>query len=301
MSQDEVHNLKKMIVHLEDQLQLKSSEVLTYRQELIKMSHKLDELMSQVAFDVEVLSRLQKIIVPTEVPQLPGFEISRKFVYGTKSGGDYFDFFENKDKLQFGILIAASSGYAMSALFLSLILKISHMVESKKGKTPDLILQGLAEEIKSLALSAPRSQQATASSSVDMTHAFYGLIDRRKYSMSFCMAGQIYGFYLTPNKNLQILKSSSAPLSQNFSEKLTLAELDLEPKSRLCLITYGLYDVLGIDQVAQIILDTSKQDVHGLRNELLFQAQKKSGLDMPTRDQTVVVIDVKDRVIKLAK
>jgi sigma-B regulation protein RsbU (phosphoserine phosphatase) len=47
--------------------------------------------------------------------------------------------------------------------------------------------------------------------------------------------------------------------------------------------------------------DNVKNGVHDLRNELLFQAQRKSKLEEPLRDQTVVVIEVKDRVIKLAK
>jgi sigma-B regulation protein RsbU (phosphoserine phosphatase) len=47
--------------------------------------------------------------------------------------------------------------------------------------------------------------------------------------------------------------------------------------------------------------ENAKNGVHDLRNELLFQAQIKSNLEEPLRDQTVLVIDVKDRVIKLAK
>jgi sigma-B regulation protein RsbU (phosphoserine phosphatase) len=60
-------------------------------------------------------------------------------------------------------------------------------------------------------------------------------------------------------------------------------------------------NVLGADKVTQIISDTAKAGVHDLRNELLFQAQRVSGLEEPLRDQTVVVIEAKDQVIKLAK
>lgn len=60
MSADEVLDLKKKILFLEEQLKLKSSEVLTYRQQLIKMSRQLDSLMSEVSSDVEILAKLQK-------------------------------------------------------------------------------------------------------------------------------------------------------------------------------------------------------------------------------------------------
>ena len=122
MTSDENAQLKKTINALETELKQKTSEVMTYRQELLRISQLLDQQMSRVSDDMTMLSHVQKALVPTEIPTIPGFEISRKFVYGSKFGGDYFDIFEHEDKMKFGLLVASSSGYAMSALFLSLIL-----------------------------------------------------------------------------------------------------------------------------------------------------------------------------------
>lgn len=289
MSGDENTKLKSRITLLENELAAKNAEVATYRQEMLKFSQKLDVLMSQIAQDMKILSEVQKTLVPTEIPNIPGFEISRKFVFGSKVGGDYFDIFEHEDKFKFGILVASSSGYAMSALFLSLIIKVSHVLEAKKGNSPEKILQQLAEEIKKLAGPA------------DQTSGFYAVIDRRSFQLQFCSAGQVDGYYWAPQKALQVLKSSHGAFSQQFADKLTLASLDLEPKSRLCVVTPGLSEVLGADRIAKIINDNSKNGVHDLRNELLFQAQRVAQKEEPIRDQTVVVIEVKDRVIKLAK
>src|SRR3989344_3162203 len=121
MTSDENSQLKKKIAILEAELNKEDSEIMIYRQELLKFSQKLDLLMSQIAGDIKILSEVQKTLVPTEIPTIPGFEISRKFVYVSQAGGDYFDIFEHEDKMKFGILMASSSGYAMSALFLSLI------------------------------------------------------------------------------------------------------------------------------------------------------------------------------------
>jgi phosphoserine phosphatase RsbU/P len=289
MAVDEKDQLKKVIASLELELKQKNSEVMIYRQELTKVSQKLDVLMSQMSNDMKLLSHVQKTLVPTEVPSIPGFEISRKFVYGSKFGGDYFDIFEHEDKMKFGMLVATSSGYAMSALFLSLILKVSHALEAKKGNSPDKILQQISDDIKKLA------------SPNDSTSAFYAVIDRRDFSLQFCSAGKIEGYYVAAQKPIQVLKSTNSAFAQQFSEKLTMASLELEPKSRLCVVTEGLSEVLGADNIVKIMTDNAKNGVHDLRNELLFQAQRKSGLEEPLRDQTVVVIEVKDRVIKLAK
>lgn len=286
---DETTQLKKQVATLQAELAKKDSEVMTYRQELMKFSQKLDVLMSQIAGDMKLLNQVQKVLAPTEIPTIPGFEISRKFVFGAKQGGDYFDIFEHEDKMKFGMLIASSSGYAMSALFMSLILKISHVLEAKKGNSPDKILQQIAEDLKKLA--APQ----------DTTSAFYAVVDRRDFSLQFCSAGNIVGYYLAPQKPLQLLKSTNSAFSQQFSEKLSLATLELEAKSKICIVTEGLTEVLGVDAIAKIMTDNAKNSVHDLRNELLFQAQRKSGSEEPMRDQTVVVVEVKDRMIKLAK
>ncbi len=286
---DDSATLKKKLAFLESELNQKNSEIMIYRQELLKISQRLDVLMSQISDDTKTLGQVQKNLIPTEIPTIPGFEISRKFVYGSKIGGDYFDIFEHEDKMRFGILVACSSGYAMSALFLSLILKISHVLEAKKGNLPDKILQQIADEIKKQA--APK----------DQTSAFYAVIDRRDFSLNFCSAGRIDGFYQAPQKPIQLLKSTNSAFSTQFNEKLSLAPLELDARSRICIMTEGLTEVLTKDEIVKIMTDKAKNGVHDLRNELLFQAQRKSKLEEPLRDQTVVVIEVKDRVIKLAK
>lgn len=289
MSSDEDNHLRSVILQLENELKMKNEEVMVYRQELIRFSKQLESLMTGLSGDMKFLHEIQKVLSPTNLPNIPGFDISRKFVYGTKSGGDYFDFFELDDKFRFGVLVASSSGYAMSALFLSFILKFSHALQAKKGTPPEKIMQKVADEIKLVA------------SVNDLTHALYAVVDRRDYSFRFCSAGKILGFYMAPHKNVQVLRSSASPFGQQFGEVLTSAQLELEAHSKICIVTDGLSDILGINKITQILNENSNSAVHELRNELLFQAQQQSGLAEPVRDQTVVVISVSGQLIKLAK
>ncbi len=280
---DEIARLKG-IIHMKDQ------ELLLYKQELLKFSHQLDNVMIQISGDVDLLKKIQKVLTPTEIPNIPGFEFSRKFVYGSRYGGDYFDIFEHEDKLKFGILLSSSSGYAMSALFLSLILKVTHLMEAKKGLAPEKVLEQIGTELKSTAATK------------DETQAFYGVIDRRDLTLNFCAVGRIKGFLQSPGKPLQMISSDSAALGSMTSPVFKSASVELEPKSRVVLLSDGILEVLSTDQISQCLqtLGNSSQ-VHDVRNEILLKCQLVSGLDTPLRDQTVVVIEVKDRVIKLAK
>lgn len=286
---EDVKKLRQQVKLLESELANKNQEILIYRQELIKFSQRLDGLMSQLTSDTNLVSQIYRVLVPTEIPKFPGFEISRKFTYGSKSGGDYFDLFEHEDKMKFGLLVASSSGYAMSALFLSFVLKVSHILEAKRGEASHMIMQKIADDLKQSA--GPQ----------DFTHAFYGVVDRRNYQLEFCSVGDILGFYQVQGKAPLVLKSPSAGFGKDFNSKLTSMTLELEPRSRLCVVTNGLSDILGLDRIVKILSESYQKDVHDLRNELLFAAQQITKKETPDRDQTVVVLEVKDKVIKLAK
>lgn len=287
MSADEIARLKAII-------QMKDQELLLYKQELLKFSHQLDNVMIQISSDVDLLKKIQKVLTPTEIPSIPGFEFSRKFVYGSRYGGDYFDIFEHEDKMKFGVLLSSSSGYAMSALFLSLILKVSHLMEAKKGLSPEKVLEQIGAELK------------TTANTKDETQAFYGVIDRRDLTLNFCAVGRIKGFIQGAGRALQMISSDSPALGSSTSPVFKSASVELEPKSRVVLLSDGILEVLSTDQISQCLqklggASHTPASVHDVRNEILLQCQLVSGADTPLRDQTVVVIEVKDRVIKLAK
>lgn len=290
MSEDDLKKLKKEIQLLQKNLDEKSAESAIYKEQLIQFSAQLDQIISQEHQQVQVLNSMQKKLTPTELPQFPGFHISKKFVFGSRFGGDYFDVFEHEDKYRFGVLLASSSGYAMSALLLSLILKMTHIMEAKKGAAPSLVLKQISDELKTLANPKDQSQ------------LMYGIIDRRRLTMNFCACGRILGFYHSAQKGLMKLSSTSSGLGAELEPTFNDLEIDLEPGSSLTFVTEGLMDILTPDDIAaEISSGSSHKSVHDIRNDILVRAQLKSGQETPLRDQTVVVIEVKENIIKLAK
>ena len=290
MSEDDLKKIKKDLQDLQKALTEKSSEATAYKNQLIQFSAQLDQIISKEYEQVQTLSALQKKLTPTETPQFPGFHISKKFVFGSKYGGDYFDIFEHEDKYRFGVLLASSSGYAMSALLLSLILKMTHIMEAKKGAAPSLVLKQISEELKALANAKDQSQ------------VLYGIIDRRKLTLNFCACGRILGFYSSPFKGLMKISTDSAGLGSAQQPHFNDIELELEPGGSLTFVTEGVLDLLTADEIAaEISSKVGHKSVHDIRNDILVRAQIKSGLENPLRDQTVVVIEVKENIIKLAK
>ena len=289
----EVDVLKEKIAELESELRLKNREVEIYQKELIKFSNNLDMILSSSQQDVKSLNQLHKSIVPTDLPQFAGFEISRKFTYGTKQGGDYFDIFSHEDKMKFSILLASSSGYAMSAAFLSVVLQHSLILEGRKTTNVRETVQILADGLSQIA--APQ----------DETQLFYAVVDRRHMTVEFSCVGQIAGIIqstdLSAHESIRVISSDSKGIAAGRKTESSSLKVDLKPGYRICLVSEGLVKALKTEELIAVAEETVTGGVHELRNQVFIQAQIKSGLEQPIKDQTVIVIEVKDNVMKLAK
>jgi sigma-B regulation protein RsbU (phosphoserine phosphatase) len=290
-------DLEDRILELEAELADRDRDLAIFREELTKANSQLEKFIKQISQELAVAGLIQKALVPTEFPNIPGFEFSTKFVPSTISGGDYFDIFEHEDKFRFGIVLANSSGYGMSALFLSVLLKMTGQLEARKGIPPDRILELMAKEL------VPNIQNA------DEANVFYGVFDRRNFDMTYCMAGRAIGLLMThADGKVHKLETATEPFRNDFRGEFKNHTLSLNPRDRLILCSEGVLKVtnpkgeaFGEERLFKSVLAAPRHGVHELRNEVLYQVEKfAQGQSLP-QDLTVIVTEVKDRVIKLAK
>ncbi len=288
----EIALLNKKIEDLELVVQFKNNEILKYQNELKKISHTLDLLLYQSEQDVEKLNQIQQVIVPSDLPQFPGFEISRKFVYGTKQGGDYFDLYSHPDKMKFSLLLSSSTSYTMSAALLSVILQSSSELEGRAGQSIDQAIQTITLELNKI------------TSGQDESHLMIGQFDRRDMSFKFCCFGDIGCYFQDTNqKNLQILtfkRMQSSLKKENAPIKARFQQIELKPSQRLCFISKGLLEILSDQDINDILKTDHVASVHQIRNQILVRAQLKSGLEQPHKDQTVIIIELKENMVRLA-
>jgi phosphoserine phosphatase RsbU/P len=290
-------DLLKQIKELENELAQKQSEIIRYRNELQKANQSLERMIADLSQELKYAGAIQKILSPTEIPNIPGIDFSTKFNPGLKSGGDYFDIFEHDDKLKFGVILSCCSGYTMSALFLSVLMKLSAQMEARKGLDPDKVLALMAAEI------VPQIQKNETAS------VFYGVIDRRSYELKYSSIGHIQGYLqVHGQEQAKRLEASTGPLRLDFSERPLTDTISLGSRDRLILCTEGLWNApnkenekFGADRLMKAIQRAPRSGVHELRNEILFQISQFTNVNEPDRDQTVIVTEIKDRVIKLAK
>lgn len=305
MAKSDSDDLKAKIRELEAEVQARENDLAVFRKQLASANNLLEGLISKVADEVRTAAQIQKVLVPTEFPNIPGFEFSTKFVPSPISGGDYFDIFEHEDRLKFGIVLASSNGYGMSALLLSVLLKMTGQHEAKRGLSPDKVLQYIASELE-----PSLGGNGTAN---DRANVFYGIVDRRTLEFSYAAAGPVYaGIVRGATGKLERITSDDAPIEKGSHHKLgTIRRINLEARDRVFLVSGGTLaaknkagEAFGEDRLIRSILSTPKSGtvstVHDVRNEIFYRVDAHvAGQDLP-QDVTAVVFEVKDRVIRLA-
>jgi sigma-B regulation protein RsbU (phosphoserine phosphatase) len=290
--------LERKIAELEKDLILKEQDLLRYKTELTKANKKLEAFIQQVSQELRIASQIQRVLVPTEYPNIQGVEFSTKFIPGFQKGGDYFDIFEHDDRLKFGVLISCASGYTMSALFLSVLLKMAGQLEARRGAEPNLVLQKMIAEL------LPSMQAGK-----DKASLFYGVIDRRTFEMQYCQIGNNVALVMDGETGkLTALASEAPPVAKGFNAALNLHTVALNPCDRVIIVSEGVVktvnpsgETFGLDRLSQAVLRAPKSGVHEMRNELLYQLEKFAESTEFPEDITAVVIEVKERILKLAR
>ncbi len=294
---EDLNRLKSRIADLEKELAAKSAELQVYKTQLSSANKQLEKVIAQIGQELKMATQLQRHLSPTEIPPISGFEFSTKFNSGVKSGGDYFDIFELQDRMKFAILLSSASGYSLSALFLSVLIKISTAAGAQKDQPPHVTMENLIREL-----------QAQMGEN-DRISLFYAVVDKRTYEMSYCHVGSHEAYMqVTGRDSLENLEACSGPISKNSKNQLHSMKMSLNPRDRLVICTEGVVkasnpknQVWGGESLRDAIRAAPRSGVHELRNEILFRLEKFTGNSESEKDQTIIVTEVKDRVIKLAK
>ena len=283
-------------MELEQEVKAREADLFTYRQQLAEVNKQLESLIGKVSFEIKTALAIQKLLVPTEMPNISGIEFSYKFVPSMVRGGDYFDIFEHEDKFRFGLIVESSSGHGMSSLLLSVLLKLSAQMEARKGGQPHEIVNFIYNELH---------VNLANNESADL---FYAVIDRRSFEMKFCALGVCSAYYQDfETGEIKVLKRESTPLSLEFKTLDASSKLVLNPRDRIIIATRGIAEAqnisgefFGEERLINAIHAAPRRGVHELRNDVLIKLNKfTSGCEVQ-RDQTLLVAEVKDRVIKLA-
>lgn len=298
-AQREIALLRERIGTLAEELADREKDLSVFRSELRSANQRIESMIVTLAAQLRQTGQIQRLLVPTEIAAISGFDFSSKFVASPLSGGDYYDIFELDDRLRFGLVLSCASGYSISSLFLTVLLKVTGQTEARRGQSPERVIELIAQEV---------AAQAQAR---EKAHLFYGLVDRRSFQLQYVSLGEIVALHgPAEGGRMHRLKAAGQALESGLqipSGGWPVQTIDLSPRDRLIICSQGVArarnragEEFGEDRLYRAVLAAPRQGVHDLRNEILYQVERFcEGTDLPA-DVTVVVAEVKDKIIKLA-
>lgn len=291
MNKEEWLKHKKL---LEKDLKEKDKLIEKYRQALLSSNERIQKMTNNLEEGLSLLKGIHRNLIPVDLPDIPYFEFSWKFI-PTSVGisGDFFDVVKIKDSLNFAIIISNCNSYAISSLFLSSFLKSSQAMQEPTN-SKDFI----CHIVKQLPDSFLKSKEI---------NVFYAIVDRKKFTLNYCMVGDIFGAIQRRDGELSVFKPCAKSLPSN-TKNLDYEEISLNPKDTLLFCSPGIKnaqnkkgEIFGEDNILKAFKESQAEGALGIRQNILFQCEKFDQSIESQNDKTILVTGVKEKVLKLQK
>ena len=176
--------------------------------------------------DMQRAREIQESLLPKEIPQLPGFEISTSWSPARMVGGDYFDVLRLSDN-RLGICIADVVGKSVSAALL--MASVQAMVRA------------FSRDSESLARMCTRVNGVLCGNIAadKFVTFFYAILDADKHSLKYCSAGHPAPLLVSSDCGSRLC-GGGAVLGVFPTWKYEDSTVNLSPGARLLLFTDGI-------------------------------------------------------------
>jgi serine phosphatase RsbU (regulator of sigma subunit) len=261
--------------------------------ELAQVSEGFGEVLKRLHEDLELAIRLQKTRAPVRFPEVKGLKVASRYLAGLKPGGDHFDLADSRDGSQLSFLLSDSSSHGLASAVLSALMNVALKLSADEARSTRETVRKIYNEV------------LAALSDRDHLSLFYGVLSRKDYRLRYLNLGHSRAFHAPAGKLFQELPAQGPAISRSrmLGEPLE-AEIQLEPKDRLVLLSDGFLNVAGGVDAARKLLDEFRdREPQDALNELAFKVKSrfKDPDDLPEQDCTAIITDVDGKILRLAR
>lgn len=239
----------------------------------------------------ETMERILKSKTPKRFSGIKGISIMSRHLSGLKPGGDYFDVFESERKDFVNFLLADSSSYGLSSALLGMILSSSAKIASDANMNTSGWIKAIFEELK---ITLGEKEHLSI---------FFGRLNRRDFALHYQLYGSCEAYIVTQEGKTTRLEKHGARIHSEFTPAEQELVVSLNPRDRIILLSDGFVQGVGGEtHLNKLFLAKDHQDPFALINELSYQIKSKlsPGETFPGEDCSAIVIDVENRVLRLA-
>jgi sigma-B regulation protein RsbU (phosphoserine phosphatase) len=202
------------------------------------LSEKLRTAYNELDRELLAVADIQRALLPTELPKIPGLDLAAHYQTSRRAGGDYYDFFALPDG-RWGILIADVSGHGTPA---AVLMAVTHSIAHTLLTPPDPPSKLLSFINHHLS--------ARYAGSGNFVTAFYGIYDPKTQKLLYSSAGhppprvrQCGSDFVRPMNP----KQRALPLGIDSKETYVDTEATLTAGDILVLYTDGITEARSSD------------------------------------------------------
>ncbi len=243
---------------------------------------------TQLEEELIIARKIQQKLLPVEIPDSSFFSHSSRYIPVDTVGGDFYDIFENDERLL--LFIADVSGHGLPGAFLSLITKMSleSIVKSEIGKNPAEILEALNTTIYNYTVNS------------NFVTAFLGSIDKQTKTFTFAKAGHMPPL-IYRKKTKQFLDVTLKGRAMGWFDTVAAFafEINLQEGDRIVLYTDGITEnrnsggeLFGEKRLKELIEKYAQDTPENFSTKLMKELEKHNNLNNFEDDITLLVVDI---------
>jgi serine phosphatase RsbU (regulator of sigma subunit) len=237
--------------------------------------------------ELEIASGIQKNILPTEAPEIPGVELAATNIPAREVGGDFYDYVPVQDGL-WGLTIADVSGKGMpAAIFMGLSRTIV-----RASATGNLSVKAAIRHANELICRDSRSGMFVT--------LFYSILDSQSKKLHYVNAGHNPPFLFRSGTNDVIrLETKGLPLGVTEDIDIEEKEIAIMKDDVLVLYTDGVTEAVnereeefGEERLIRIIRGNRSLTAHDMIEKVKDEIMSFSGSQPQFDDITLMILKV---------
>jgi serine phosphatase RsbU (regulator of sigma subunit) len=183
-------------------------------------------IVHQLEQELYMAQKIQRNLVPSATPQLPGVDFCSSYFPMSQVGGDFFDFIEMREKDKIGIFISDVSGHGVPAALITSMVKILIEKSAEHKNSPLKLLNYL-------------NQSLLEHLNDNFITAFYCVLDLENKKLKFARGGHPYPVLLRDGQVIELV--SEGPILAAFHDIICEEkEIQLLSGDKIILFTDGL-------------------------------------------------------------
>ena len=238
----------------------------------------------QLEEQMQIAKDVQLNLLPSQPPNIEGYDIASICIPTFEIGGDYYDFL-NLDDDNLGIIIADVSGDGVPAALIMSAFRALLFRQIKINDDTANLMSELNQQIPDV------------SRKRDFITAFYGKLNYKNHTLAFTNCGHNRPIMLRANGKFEFLQESGPSLNIIKDANFNSSSVSIAQGDQIIFYTDGVTEIFnrnlkeyGIDRLKKVILESKNNFASEIINNVVESTKNFSSANLFRDDFTLIVL-----------